>query len=164
MCDIYVNDTFCYGLTSYPLLSTLHKHTIQFKYGYHYNICVSDIYCLDSLFYCYRILLCVGIHTVPNPVNAHWHQPNLQNAIPSGTHAFHRTIFMLVPPAVSLAFVILIAGRSLLPGYVTILAINILTLYLDVSGLVYPLLLLFLNHLVVEWLESHVATIGWGCP
>ena len=58
------------------------------------------------------------------------------------------TVFILKAPATALAFVIIFVGQSLLPAYATILAMNVLTIYLDVSGLVYPLLLLFLNHYI----------------
>ena len=70
------------------------------------------------------------------------------------------TLFILVVPALSLALVSLFAHRFLLPGYVTILAINIFTLYRDISGLVYPLLLLFLSHYVRNDWKAMLKLLG----
>ena len=70
------------------------------------------------------------------------------------------TLFILKGPVTFLAIVILYFGQSQLPAYVTFLAMNIITLFLDVSGLVYPLLLLFLNHYVRN--DWKAMAVLWG--
>ena len=46
------------------------------------------------------------------------------------------------------SFLRIILGRSHLPEFVAILLLNVICLYLDISGFVYPLLFPFLNHYV----------------
>ena len=70
-------------------------------------------------------------------------------------------VFLLTAPPLFLSFFIIMLGMSHLPGLVVILFMNINGLSLDVSGLVYPLLLLFLNLYVQEDWKS-LMKLGCG--
>ena len=70
------------------------------------------------------------------------------------------TLFILNAPVAFFAIIISYVGQFQLPAYITILTINATTLSLDVSGLAYPLLLLFLNHYVRKDWKAMLVLLG----
>ena len=68
-------------------------------------------------------------------------------------------VLILVALPLSLSFAVVILTTSHLPRFTAVLLVNVSGLYMDLSGLVYPVLLLFLNHRIREDWKTQMSLI-----